>query len=72
MAMKITGYVTNSMFRRYRIVDDSDVKGALEQRAAYETVRLAEARAKAKAAAQQAALDEARLAKAAGVSARVQ
>ena len=41
VAMKITGHVTNTMFKRYRIVDTGDVTRALEQRAAYETTKLA-------------------------------
>jgi integrase len=31
VAMKITGHLTASMFRRYRIVDDSDLEDAMER-----------------------------------------
>lgn len=41
VAMKITGHVTNTMFKRYRIVDTGDVSRALEQRAEYERAQLA-------------------------------
>lgn len=41
VAMKITGHVTNTMFKRYRIVDTGDVSRAIEQRAAYEAAQLA-------------------------------
>lgn len=43
VAMKITGHATNTMFKRYRIVDNADVKGALAQRAQYEMEQIEEA-----------------------------
>jgi integrase len=75
VAMKITGHATNAMFKRYRIVDNADVRGALTQRATYEAAQLAEAQRRAQeaaAAAQQAAEQTARLAEAAVISARLQ
>lgn len=65
-------HVTNPMFKRYRIVDTSDVKGALKQRASYELAQLEEARIKAAQEAARLAEEAARLAEAATISARVQ
>jgi hypothetical protein len=35
LAMKITGDKTNSMYRRYRIVDEDELRQAQEQQQAY-------------------------------------
>jgi hypothetical protein len=35
LAMKITGHKTNSMYRRYRIVDEDELRQAQEQQQAY-------------------------------------
>ena len=43
VAMKITGHSTNTMFKRYRIVDSGDVRRALEARTQYEATLLREA-----------------------------
>lgn len=76
VAMRITGHATNAIHKRYRIVDDSDVKKALAQRAEYEAAQLKEAQRKAAeeaaTAAQRAAEEAARLAQAAAISGRIQ
>ena len=35
LAMKITGHKTNSMYRRYRIVDEDELRQAQEQQQAF-------------------------------------
>ncbi|WP_176692333.1 tyrosine-type recombinase/integrase, partial [Liquorilactobacillus vini] len=35
IAMKITGHKTNSMYRRYRIVDEDEIRQALDQTQAH-------------------------------------
>ena len=35
LAMKITGHKTNSMYRRYRIVDEDELRQAQERQQAY-------------------------------------
>ena len=37
--MSITGYITNSMFRRYNITSDDDLRAAMKRVSAYVTER---------------------------------
>ena len=43
VAMRITGHRTRSMFDRYSIVDQADVRRATQQREAYTRAQIAEA-----------------------------
>lgn len=42
VVMKITGHSTNTMFKRYGIVDSGDVRKAIEARTSYEAALLRE------------------------------